>query len=157
MVEEFLNISKREFAFLIDKFGFRLKSSRKEPGQIYIVRYINSTTAVLTSWELRDNWINVEFYELTNGKLIEDPLRSDRGESIKSCYLELLLMIRAPQIHIKNTPSNMTEVETCLKEYSNAAETFFPDILKGDFSIFAEAEKIIQKRRDEIRKSTDSH
>lgn len=139
--QKFLELCKQEFNFLIDRYGFELKSSKREAGNTYKTTYQNSTTAVIINWDQREHWIYVEFYKLTHGKLVLDPLAISRGAPIKGFYLDTLLSIRSPQTSIKNMPTNISEVESCLKDYSKATEIFAADILEGNFSILEEIEK----------------
>ncbi len=149
MTDIFFDLVIEKFRFLIDEFRFK-KGARKKEAGVYQIAYQNETTAVEISFEWRDQYIYVRLYRLINGTKQEDPIVIQHYSELNNFDLEDLLSLRKPSLKI--SPSifgralSKQDIETILEKYAIAIHKHAIDILQGDFSIFAELEKIVKSR-----------
>ena len=146
--EEFTKETIKSFDFLTKKFNFRIKS-QKSDNQIYRVIYQNETTAVKVFFEEREQWIFVDLYRLINGKIKENPIIICNDGELNEFDLQNILIIRdfAKRRIFRNLYSNKKKnFKKILQLLSKALKENAQDVLKGDFSIFPELEKIVKSR-----------
>jgi len=144
--EMFLKLSKQKFQFLLAEYGFLLKSSKKESGNIYKVAYQNNTTSVYLIWDLRDNWIYMEISRLVNGKPVPNPITINQDTTLNGFNFDLLLLIRQPQRIPDSTPKNIDDVDGILDAYSKLLKAYGSDVLMGDFSVMTDIEKLVKEK-----------
>lgn len=103
----------------------------------------------------------VDLIKLVNGKIPPYPIFIKPETELHWFDLKDLIYLRAPQLKIEQPPidslfkprRNFEKfIEKILIQYANSLEQYAIDVLKGDFRIFAELEKIVKKRAEELRK-----
>jgi hypothetical protein len=146
--ETFLELCKQKFRFLIDEYGFVLKSSRRESGNIFKVVYQSKTASVHINWEFRDNLIYVNLYRLVDGKLLKDPITISKDTVVNSFDLDILLLLREPTAMPKTNsiPRNLDDVEKIVDRYSLLLSKYASDVLRGDFTVLKDIEVLIKEK-----------
>lgn len=146
--EEFVKETTAVFEFLIKKYGFRIKSTQSD-NQTYRVVYQNKTTAVKIFFEVRDQWIILSLFRLIDGKIKEAPIIICRDSELNEFYLENLLILRDPETDDaleKLYSGKVRNFKKVLQLLASGLKKNAEDILKGDFTIFPELEKIVKSR-----------
>src|SRR5713226_8350677 len=149
VVGAFFRKATEKFQFLVDQFGFRRPVKRSEGGT-YRVLYQSETTAVEIGLEWREQYVYVELFRLVNGKIKENPVIIGRESDLTSFNLEDLIALKAPQMKLSpeyfNRPLTVQSLEHVLTRYARALRDCGRDVLKGDFSVFAELEGVVKAR-----------
>lgn len=143
---KFLELCKTKFQYLIEEYGFALKSASKKPGTIYKVVYQNKFVSIHINWEFRDNLIYMHIYKLFNGKLIRNPIIISRDSTLTGFDFENLLSLRSPKTVIDSRPKNIEDVERILTIFADLLRVVGSDVLRGDFSVMRDVEKLIKDR-----------
>lgn len=134
----------KKFGLLAD-YDFEL-TSIEENGYGVEVTYKNQTTGIKVSFEGRENAIFVYLIQLINGKIpayLDNPSRW--------FYLDNIVKLRSPSTSLPRkefgnwlTPS---DIDYFLTMYADALKEFGKDVLFGDFSVFTELSKQIDRPR----------
>jgi hypothetical protein len=133
----FVKLCREKFQFLVDEFGFRrMAATRSGTG---IVIYANSTTGVEISYDRRDGYIQVMLMRLVAGK---PPAYGDfrNGQPLWTA-----VRLRAPAlIGAVERIAVLTEaeIEAMLTANAVAVRDYAADILRGDFTVFPELERV---------------
>jgi hypothetical protein len=133
----FVKLCREQFQFLVDAFDFRrMAASRAGIGTVI---YTNSTTGVKLSYDRRDGYIGVDLIRLVNGKV---PAYGERRDTRP---LWTAVRLRAPGIETKVFSIGvLTEARIAaeLAAIAAAVRNYAADILRGDFSVFPELERV---------------
>lgn len=152
--KNFYTIAKEKFKFLESEYGFKL-SKHKRHDWGYELIYLNNTTGVKVIYEYGEAYIFIMLYKLNNGKLPEMPIQIDNSTILYGYGLDDLILHRNPNAIIKpayeyGEQSVYYDKEMGLSLYISAfaknLEEYAIDILKGDFAIFPELDKIVKQR-----------
>lgn len=169
MTELFFKLCSKHFEFLIDEFGCRLVGKKSDNFKDELI-YRNATTAIKISYEPRESYVFILLCQLVNGKIPDYPVFINRKTKLHQFYLDDLLVLRSPSTRIRKKPFGDTippnldvkqiiqacaadpftkrDLEHMVKTYAAALRKHGADILRGDFTVFAQLEKIVKKRAD---------
>jgi len=148
--DTFERTCKKEFRFLSAEYGLKTTSIKKDVYGCYAT-YRNDVVAVEISFEIKDGGIFIMLCRMVNGELPEDEIFV-RSETVLNRFdLEDVVNLNDPSVDLEPDfadPYNPTAKELVenLKVYAEALKKYAKDILSGDFSIFAELEKIVKGR-----------
>ena len=149
--ERNLSLLRKAFSFLIDDFSFREKSLELDNWGVRLV-YCNSTTGVRISYEPREGGIFVMLIRLVDGKQPDYPIFIDEDTVLHYFDLQDLLSVRIPCFKENNLEIGITnsEIENYIQQIAQNLRTKAEDILKGDFLIFSELERIVKERARQL-------
>lgn len=144
-------ILRKQFKFLESDYGFSLSSSggSKELAYYNLI-YLNHTTGVDITFELRESYISIMLYKLVNGKLIENPYEITKKTIFHGISLDSVVFCRNPKAVMKayynyDYSDKKEGIPLYVAAYANNLKEYASDILSGDFRIFAKAAKIERK------------
>jgi len=143
--ENFEKICKKEFFFLVEEYDFKLKNIKTENFEYNII-YKSERVGITVKLERRENCVFILLHRLLNGKIPDYPIFIKRDTGINTFYFDDLLSLRYPDFHI-NKPDNL---EKKLKKSAYLLSKYADDVLKGDFTIFSDLEKIVKGRVESI-------
>lgn len=159
MANDLKLIMTNAFNFLKTEYGFKLIKSKKESfGQSIL--YMNTATAVKLVFERRESYLLIVLYRLVNGVLIEDPLIIRKDTVLHGYGLDDVILLRNPSAVVGSTyqypkESNYHDPLNGWSYYINDCainlNKYAFDILRGDFTIFPELDKVVKKRLAENR------
>lgn len=147
-------IAQEKFKFLDSEYGFKLFKRKKEDWGYELI-YLNNTTAVKIIYEYGEAYIFIMLYKLNKGKLQENPIQINEDTILYGYGLDDLILLQNPQAIIKpayeyGKQSEYYDKEMGLSLYISAhaenLKEYAKDILRGDFTIFPELDKIIKDR-----------
>jgi hypothetical protein len=153
--EKNLSCFRNAFSFLIDDFNFREETLEIDNWGLRLV-FCNSTTGVRISYEPSEDSIFVVLIRLVDGKLPDYPVFIDEDTVLNYFDLQDLLSVRIPCFKENNFElgeKTNSEIENSIKQIAKNLRTKAEDILKGDFSIFSELERIVKKRARQLNGS----
>lgn len=146
MINEYVNKVKKSFEYLETKFGFKLVSTHKDYfGES--VLYRNNTTAVEIRYEKREKKLFILLMRLINNQILEYPIFIKPQTEINSFYLDDIIDLKLK----KSFKKSEMDLEKSMKFYSSALEKYGSKVLKGDFEIFSDIDKIVKKRVAELK------
>lgn len=164
--KKFRNFVIKNFKFLVKRFNFQIVKEAKEPYIFsYRITYKNKTTAIVISYDVRDEGISVLIYRLIANKIpkYEIFIRSDTV--INSYYLDDIIAIKSPnpdkEFHttrnIKVFPPIYDDktIKKIVNEYAKALKKYASDVLNGEFQVFSKLEKIVKKRAAKFAKEDE--
>jgi hypothetical protein len=135
------------------KFGSKIVSI--EHGDFGdLIKYQNKTTGITIHNEPRDG-IFVSLSRLVNGKIPDYPLQIEADTSLNTYSLEDIISFNTSRKsigwRIKNFFRKLKfpvkfDTKKALKRFATELDGYAADILKGNFEIFPELEKIVKKR-----------
>lgn len=149
----FISLVGKNFKFLEQKFGFfAFKVEDEAWGEA--VTYINKTTAIKISLEERDGGIFLELCKLIDGCIPEKPITITQKTKLYSFEFENLLLLRAPSLQLEHPliddlvfkPGKEKVMGKVLKQYADTLKIYAKDVLKGDFTVFSDLEKLVKNR-----------
>ena len=152
--ESFFSICLERFQFLIERFDCR-RGAKSASAGVYRITYQNSTTAVEIGLEWQEQYVYVELCGLVDGRIKDNPIVIGPESQLTVFNLEDVLEIRNPSL--KLSPSNFARpltvdaLDKILSHYARALEKCASDILRGDFSLFDELERIVKTERPKLR------
>ena len=150
---KFRNLIMNSFSYLISDFDFKLKKEEDNDSGYYIT-FMNDTTGVRISYVPRDGGAKILLYKLINGELPEYPIFINDDTELNQFYIFDLIVLRNPN-YKKDFPgifnSNKYIEMEAIEEYGTAVKEYAADILRGDFTVFSELEKIVKARARKIR------
>ena len=149
--EKNLSLFRKAFSFLIEDFNFREESLELDNWGIRLL-FCNSTTGVRISYEPREGGISVMLIRLVDGKLPDYPIFIDEDTVLNYFDLQDLLSVRIPCVKENNLEIGITnsEIENYIQQIAQNLRTKAEDILKGDFLIFSELERIVKERARQL-------
>jgi hypothetical protein len=134
----FVKLCREKFQFLADEFGFRRIASATLSGPDYVL-YTNSTTGVGIDYDRRDGSITIVLMRLVDGK------PPAYGDASNRQPVWTVLRLRAPAaaaVRGRRGVRTEAEVEAALTPDAAAVRAYAADILRGDFSVFPELERV---------------
>jgi hypothetical protein len=147
-------IAKEQFNFLQTDYKFNLQICKKEDWG-YELLYLNATTAVKITYEYRSAYIFIMIYQLKDGKFFENPRSINLKTMFNGFGLDDIVSIQNSKALIKpayeyGEKSIYYDSNNGLTKYTSAfaknLKTYGKKLLKGDFTIFSDVEKIVKKR-----------
>jgi hypothetical protein len=149
----FINNCKEIFKFLINEYEFKLAGTHIENLYLEVV-FKNKTTAIAIRLEERDGGITVELIKLINGDIPSGSIFIFSDTKLNLFDLEILLAIRDASQKIEHPnlddlvfkPGWEKVMRRVLKQFARAVKQYADDVLRGDFSVFPELEKIVKSR-----------
>lgn len=157
--EDFDVIAKEEFKFLELNFECKLQKCKKEDWGYELV-YLNKTTAVKVTYEFQEAYIFIMLYRLVDGTLIENPGNIKENTTLNGYGLDDVINYYDPSSLIKpiyqyGEDSDYYDQKKGLMLYVNAfannLKKFGTEVLKGDFRIFKELDKVVKDRANRYR------
>ena len=141
---------KKEFGFLNAEYGLKMTNIEKDVYGCYAT-YSNDVVAVEISFSMKDGGIFIMLCRMVNGELPAQEIFVRSDTVLNRFDLEDIVDLKNPSIDLKPVfadPDNPTAKELAenLKVYAEALKKYAKDILSGDFSSFAELEKIVKRR-----------
>lgn len=154
--DKFEVLCKKIFKFLEKKFGCKLNSVERNSYGTYL-SYKNATTGVEISFTPGDGDILIYLIKLVDGIIPSYPVTITLKDSIYYFELNDIIFIKesALQIQYPSTDELMNNygvLKGFLTQQAEYLKKYALDILKGDFSLFPELEKIVKKRAGVLRK-----
>lgn len=152
--EDFEEIVKSEFSFLVEEFGFCLADIKKT-AMGYDALFTNDTTAVRISYEFREAYLFVTIYRLIHGKFVDNPRPIHHNSVLTGFALDDVLTLRNPAAAMKpayayGVTSEYYHPERGLKlfvgKFADNLKRFAADMLRGDFRLFKELDLIVKRR-----------
>jgi len=142
--QSFEDMCKEKFSFLIDQYQLKALKVMEDAFSIKII-YKNNDAGISIIFEPRENDIYVVLHRLVNRKIDKSYVSSNTKRN--SFYVYDLMKIRKPaekerEIISKSKFKGPLNMKLLLKAYANYLQKNAGDILKGDFSIFSELEKV---------------
>ena len=152
--KDFDIIAQEQFKFLESKYCFSLyKCEKKNFG--YELLYLNASTGVRITYEYREAYIFIMLYQLIKGKLRENPKNIENDTVLYSYGLDDLINLRNHQALIRPAYDYGEQSEyydgengllLCVSQFASNLKTYAADVLRGDFTIFSELDKIVKER-----------
>ncbi|MBI3143582.1 MAG: hypothetical protein HYZ16_12215 [Bacteroidetes bacterium] len=152
--KDFDIIAQEQFKFLESEYSFRLSKCEKEDWGYELI-YLNDTTGVKITYEYREAYVFIMLYQLIDGELRENPRSIDNNTILHGYGLDDLISLRNPQALIKpaynyGEQSKYYDEKNGLllyvSEFAGNLKRYAKDVLKGDFTIFHELDKIVKER-----------
>ncbi len=132
-----------KFKYLLAAYGCELAGIEEDKYGTEVT-YKNQTTGIRISFEIRENDIFVYLIRLINGEI---PAYLDAPS--RWFYLDNLVMLRSPSTTLLRkefggwlTPNDVDDILTA---YASALKEYGEDVLRGDFSVFAELAQQIDR------------
>jgi hypothetical protein len=147
-VKSFLNpaeakrIILREFDFLQEEYNFKIVDAADKP--FISITYQKSPTAIRVGYEPRDRGVFVLLIRLVDGEIPPYPTHIHSSERLNMFYLDDLVTFRAKESE-KIGVCDKTPKES-VAHAASALRTCAADVLKGDFTVFMELDKIVKSR-----------
>jgi hypothetical protein len=152
----FFRIVEENLAPVLDEYGLRRTSVEDGGGYTYhIIVFQNDHAGLKVTFEWRDKYLAVQLCRLVDGKV----LRDDELLSEWTCFhVEDLLTVKAPDYDQnslllpeegKTDEAIMDEIGQSLEKYVEAIRRSGGDVLRGDFSVFPQLDKIAKQRARE--------
>lgn len=133
-----------KFGYLAD-YGCKLASIEEDRYGVEIT-YKNQTTGIKVSFEVRENAIFVYLIRLVNSEV---PAYLDAPS--RWFYLDNVVKLRSPSTTLpRKKPGgwlSLSDIDHILAVYANALKEFGQDVLCGDFSVFAELARQLDRPR----------
>ena len=153
-IKDFDYIAQDQFKFLVSDFDFKLSRHVKEEWG-YEMIYLNDKTGIKITYEYREAYVFIILFQLINGKIKENPRRIEEKTVLYGYGLDDLIGLRNPQALIKPAyeygdnskyydPKN--GLSHYVAEFANNLKEYAIDILKGNFTIFSELDKVVKER-----------
>lgn len=149
---QFIEMCKREFAFLENVFGFKMIEQDVCDVGVEIV-FKNDTTGVRIWYEFREFFVFVYICQLVDGDLVL-PSGEMCPDTKLYCYdLGDLVAIRSPESAIapyqSGTLLNTEALHAIICRQADNLTNYAKDILLGDFAIFSKLNEIVKARARE--------
>lgn len=147
-------IVQEQFKFLVFQYDFRLCKCRKEDWGYELI-YLSNTTGVKITYEYRNAYIFIMLYKLQNGEFRENPRNIEVSTILHGYSLDDLISIRNPQALIRPAYEygeqsryyeNPNGMALYIAEFAENLKNYAKDILKGNFTIFPELDKLVKER-----------
>ena len=172
-VATFLRICEEALRTLMEEYGLA-RTRVDDPGgyMYYTVIYQNETTALRVYFEWRDIYLSVQICRLVDGQVQKESHAFNKEWT--SFEVEDLLTVRAPGFDqspllatrswedFKGEDAILDDVRQKLEIYAVALREYGGDILRGDFSIFPQLDKLVKQKvkkrmaqNDEISRRSD--
>ncbi len=141
----FYHLCDAQFSFLVTQYGFR-RTHRLSSSIGYEVEYKNATTGLRIYFEARDRILEVLLCRLVEGSLVKDPICLKRTSENYCFDIVFLAKLRCPDWHYFGIDNTDAEIESDVVEQAKLIQSLADDVLRGDFTVFAELEKMEKER-----------
>lgn len=152
----FVACIRRAMQPLADRFGLRIADEAETPSASEVL-YLNKSTGLRVMLDWRDFRPFLTLYKLVNGLLPPDrPEAIDLHVPLQAFDVDDLLILRAGAgSPVGKMLGRRDADEAChlLEEYATALERYASDVLDGDFSVFAELNRVVAERYAAARKA----
>jgi len=148
LLDRFEQECKRRFKFLEEEFGFK-PPKRQRISVFCSLTYQNETTAVDVSLEPMEGGVFLLVSRLLNGEIPKYPIFVTRKMTLHAFYLDDLVRLRRPNAARRQAGVDLVSGREIAKSLARSAaqlRELGEDILKGDFAVFSELEKIVKAR-----------
>lgn len=150
----FFRIVEEKLRPLLGEYELSRESMEDGGGySYYSIVFQNEHAAVRVYFEWREQYLSVQLCRLVNGKVQRNPESLD-GEW--TCFhIDDLLAVRVPEYDLsalllpqewKSEEVTMNAVGDSLEKYADALRQHGVDVLRGDFSVFPQLERIAKHR-----------
>jgi hypothetical protein len=145
---------EEEFLFLEKEYSFSNAVSKSINGG-FEFEYSNSTTGVCITYEYKEAYLFVMLYRLVEGKLVKNPARINFDSILNGIGLDDIIMLHDPNAMVKPAYQygNQSDFYTkkdglrlYIRLFAENLKRFGINVLKGDFSEFRDAEKLVKAR-----------
>ena len=147
----FTVLCKKHFSYLTNKYGFSFENNVSDTWW-YRLTYLNQAInlGIVIHFERRDFYIFIKLCRLINGKLVQNTGEINPKTKINCFDMDDIISLKSKNSlyppHELNTIFNDDLFKKIVRIQANNLKTHAEEILKGDFSIFPQLEKIIKKR-----------
>jgi hypothetical protein len=149
MSNDFKDKIRKSFRYLETKYNFELINSKKTRW-VEAVLYKNSTTAVEILYEWREKKLLILLIRLINNQIPEYPIFIKPDTRLNQFYLDDVITLVLNRPLKKSELDSEMDLERSIEFYSNALEEYGGEILRGDFNMFLDLDKIVKKRASDI-------
>lgn len=154
--DKFEMLCRKIFNFLEKDFGCRLDSVVRDSYGAYLA-YRNSTTGVKISFTPGDGDVLIYLIKLIDGVMPVYPVTITLKDSVYYFELDEVISIKNPTLQILNPSTDemikkISTLKEILLQQAEYLKKYAADILKGNFSIFPELEKIVKKRAGVLKR-----
>jgi hypothetical protein len=150
----FFRIVEENLAPVLDEYGLRRTSVEEGPGYTYyIIVFQNDHAGLKVTFEWRDKYLAVQLCRLVDGKVQRD--EASRDSEWTCFHIMDLLTVNAPDYDQdslllpeegKTEEAIMDEIGQSLEKYVDAIRRHGGDVLRGDFSVFPQLDRIAKQR-----------
>lgn len=137
------------FQFLVGDYGFTFVSLNEEDWGFEFLYKTNNVGVALT-FEHRDFYLFVKLCRLQNGDFPPEPGEITSNTSLECFDLDDLVLLRSKHSlippHQLDTKLDASFLKSIVRNQSENLKNFANDVLKGNFSIFPELDKIVKER-----------
>jgi hypothetical protein len=145
---EFLALCKSEMESVALQFNIRL-AWRRGDRDVIRVAFQNETTGIVFHLEVRDVHVFLEVSRLVAGEIPAFP-RPVRSDSVISCFdFDYVLLIRCPDSILPACNEELIAIDEQVRRQVANLRQYGSDLLKGDFSVFTELDKLVKNRARE--------
>jgi hypothetical protein len=148
LLDRFERECRKRFKFLVAEFGS--KAPKRQRISVFCsLTYQNETTAVEVSLEPMDGGVFVLVSRLVNGQIPKYPIFVTRRMTLHSFYLDDLVSLRRPDAAKRQAgldPPSDREIAKSVAQSASLLRELAADILRGDFAVFSELDKIVKAR-----------
>ena len=131
----------REFDFL-EEYEFKIVDVTEMP---YVsITYQNPTTALKIGYEPRDRGVFVLLIRLVDGEIPPYPIHIRPADGLNMFYLDDLVTFRAKESETSDGCERPPKES--IAHAASALQTCATDVLRGDFDVFMELDKIVKSR-----------
>lgn len=147
--EHFREACKTSFAFLRTDYGFHLVEEKADTWGFKLLLK-NDNVGIVLTFEFRDYYLFVKLCKLQRGEFPSDPGEIRPETELESYDLDDVVSIRSKESLIptykSNTKLDRELFEEVVGKQAANLRTFAADILRADFSLFPELEKLVKNR-----------
>jgi hypothetical protein len=149
----FFRIVEEKLRPILDAYGLG-RTSVEDPGgyTYYTIVFQNEQAGLRVYFEWRDKYLAVQLCRLVDGKVDS---YAELLDSEWSCFsVEHLLAVYVPEYDLsslwlpeewKTEEVTMDEIAQSLQKYADAIRLHGGDILRGDFSVFPQLDKVAKQ------------
>lgn len=152
-------VLQEEFNFLLSEYDCKLSRCKKEKWGIELL-YLNNTSGVKINYEYHEGYIFIMLYKLINGVFHENPKNIDKDTILFGYDLDDIISIFNQQDLVKrvyeygensNFYVSNEGVNEYIKLFALNLKKYSSSILRGDFSIFFDLDKIVKTRIEQYK------
>lgn len=140
--KQFYEMCLNEFRFLIDDYGFRVKSKSSDSTG-HRVLFQNATTAVYVFFENRERLLDMRLCKLVDGEFVPDWISVDAPRTCFSIWR--LASIRKRKLGSRSANATDEDIARDMAAQAAFVRDYAQDVLRGDFSVFDELDHIVKE------------
>ena len=150
--EQYLEVCNSRFLFLSSDYGLDQVCEKNEDWGFAMV-YKNQMVGVNLTFELRDFYLFVKVVRLLGGNFPSSPGEIQPNTILDSFDLDDIVGLRSSDSLIPpykgSTSFNLSFFDQIVSTQAENLRVFASDLLGGDFSIFAELDRVVKERARE--------